>query len=152
MTDRVEEIVMMRSFLLCFLLVVVNALAEEKFSALAIDYHALAKLVDRLDAIILKDVNFKDVEFLEAMDQLQKRGSRDPKNSRGGTGGTGVINFFVRKNRTDGEEKPEPKVSLSEKSISFAAAVDAICREAGYRWRVDLSKGVPYMHIEGDPG
>lgn len=132
--------------LLCLLCVSVLS-AEDRFAAISQDYHAQARLVDRLDGFVLSEVKIQDLDLIDALSVLQKLGSKEPENARGGIPGTGVINYVIRGNPSLPEEKEKVTVALNAESISFAAAVDAICKQAGYRWSVDLPKGVPYLEI-----
>jgi hypothetical protein len=131
-----------------------SAAEEPKFDALAEDYEAKAKIVERLDTIMLKDVRIEDLDIGEAVHLLQGLGSGDDSHR-------GVINLFIRApgrhgpaesgdafdpfapaptepKEPDEPERPnEPvKVSLIAASISFAEAIDKICTQAGYRWEI----------------
>ena len=137
---------------------------EKKFEAVAIDYAALADLVAKLDQIVLEDVKIVELPIGEAISELQQLGVKGRKAS-------GIINFVVRppKGATEdplrqgdaddpfaGAEHHEPyypdTVSLTANSISFAAAVDELCKRAGYIWSVDLSKPhLPYLNIRPNP-
>lgn len=137
---------------------------EKKFEAIALDYAGLADLVAKLDKLILEDVRIVDVPIGEAVSELQKLGVKGSKAS-------GVINFVVRpledpKDDPPGEGgKDDPfaggeesqiyypeTVSLTSASISFAAAVDEICKRAGYIWSVDISKPtMPYLILRPNP-
>lgn len=130
----------------------VSAQADAKnFEAVALDYAALADLVSKLDRVILKDVKIVDLPLGEAITLLQKLGVKGSKAS-------GVINVAVRAPEVaeghtrgeGGEDDPfansaQPQlyypetVSLTVDSISFAAAIDELCKRAGYIWSVDLS-------------
>lgn len=137
---------------------------EKKFEAIALDYAALADLVSKLDRLILDDVRIVDLPIGEAVAALQKLGIKGSKAS-------GVINVVVRAPETAkdeprghggeddpfaGAEQPTPyypeTVSLTADSISFAAAIDELCKRAGYIWSVDLSgPTMPYLNLRPNP-
>ncbi|MEM1084219.1 MAG: hypothetical protein AAGI48_08855 [Verrucomicrobiota bacterium] len=129
-------------------------LAEEpEFGAIADDYAAKAKIVERLDKVILRDVQIDGLSIEEAVHQLQGLGSADGSHG-------GVINLIIRGRREPRESapieadpddpftpsaeepvEPEPpkqpaKIKLRSDSISFAKAIDRVCTQAGYRWAV----------------
>ncbi|MCH7228984.1 hypothetical protein, partial [Haloferula sp. A504] len=120
---------------------------DPKFGALAEDYEAKAKIVKRLDEIMLKDVRINGLSIGEAVALVQALGSDGEKG--------GVINFFIRRPpalgadgsadpfapHRDGPAEPRaPKkpvrITLNVDTISFAHAIDRICAQAGYRWEI----------------
>lgn len=137
---------------------------EKKFDAIALDYAAMADLVSKLDRVILDDVKIVDLPIGEAVTELQKLGVK-------GSTASGVINVVVRAPETAegdprgnsdeddpfaGAEQPEPyypeTVSLTADSISFAAAIDELCKRAGYIWSVDMPKPtMPCLNLRPNP-
>ncbi len=137
---------------------------EKKFEAIAVDYAALADLVSKLDQLILEDVRIVDLPIGEAVSKLQRLGVKGSKAS-------GVINVVVRAPEVAQIDHPEQAaeddpfagaenskhsypetVSLTADSISFAAAVDELCKRAGYIWSVDLPEPtMPYLTLRPNP-
>lgn len=143
----------------------VSAKADEtKFAAISEDYAALADLVAKLDLLVLEDVRIVDLPIGEAISKLQQLGIK-------GRRASGVINVVVRPPDAANVGRPEQSaaddpfaggerqevhypetVSLTADSISFAAAVDELCKRAGYIWSVDLpTPTMPYLLLRPNP-
>jgi len=118
------------------------------FTAIKEDYQAKAAIVDKLDKIILLDLNIKNLSLEEAISKLMSSKS-------------GVINYVIRKPAVAGVAKNDPfgnpppqkdklpkKLTLISKSLSFAKAIDKICQEAGHHWAISIdNRGIPTLVI-----
>ena len=115
-----------------------------------------AKIVKILEGLSAKDLKIEDLPLSEAIHQLQKACA--PRE------GTAVINFVIRYPKVQGREDPQGKqpepeapelrVTLRAETVDFAAAVDRMCRQVGYRWSIDVpeSTGIPVLVIASDRG
>jgi hypothetical protein len=130
----------------------VAAVEEPRFQALAEDYAAKAEIVAQLDRIILIDLKFENKTLDEAIAMIREK-SEDNK--------WATISFVIRKPRTtttvpafdddpfakNEEENPKAveekkleiseRISLSVAKISFAQAVDQLCKKTGHCWSIE---------------
>ena len=102
-------------------------------------------VLKQLEALAMPEIDLPKQSFTAALGALQQRYA----NGKGG----GVINFIVRGSATDQPAAPESNpaekiVSLQAKNLNIAAAIDALCVQAGCEWWLESNdEGVPLLVI-----
>ncbi len=91
------------------------------------------RVIAQLENIEVDDVSFEKLTTAEAMGYLTKKVV--------GNKGGGVIHFVIR-----GADQAK-RVGITSKSLTFAKAVDEICRQSGRVWRIDFNEtsGAPFL-------
>ncbi len=94
------------------------------------------RVIAQLEDIKIADVSFEKLTATEAMGYLTKKVV--------GNKGGGVINFVVR-----GADQAK-RVGITSKSLTFAQAVDEVCRQSGRVWMIDFNEtsGAPILVIK----
>ena len=97
-------------------------------------------VIAQLEMIEIADVSFEKLSVAAAMSYLNKRVV--------GEKGGGVINFVIRGND---EVK---SIAITRGSLTFAKAVDEICRQGGRVWMIDFNdaSGAPILVIKNKDG
>ena len=118
------------------------------FESLSEDYAAKARIVEVLDKIVLTDVRIQKQLLPDAISLLEKK-------VPAGSGRLPEIDIFFVDSAVDPfanqAEPPRLKrgVALEVASISFARAIDHLCRDSDYRWLIKIDKeGKPTLRIE----
>jgi hypothetical protein len=119
------------------------------FESLSEDYAAKARIVEALDKIVLTDVNIQKQRLPDAISLLKKK-------VPAGSGNLPEIDTFIESSGDpflDEAEEAEAVglkgVTLEAASISFARAIDLLCRDSDYRWLIKIDeKGKPILKIE----
>lgn len=81
-------------------------------------------LLQRLEIIQISSEGVKDVEAREAF-RLINRGAHGEK--------AAIINFVLR-----GADTAKARISLKEKTLTFAEAIDSLCHQANCRWALEF--------------
>jgi hypothetical protein len=103
------------------------------------------KALKQLEALAVPEIDLPKQAFTAALESLQQR------YAKGKAGG--VINFIVKDSATSQPAAPgsvpaDKTVSLQAKNLSFAAAIDALCVQAGCEWWLEAyDEEVPLLVI-----
>ena len=94
------------------------------------------RVIDRLEDIKIDEVSFENLTAAEAVGYLTQRVVGDK--------GGGLINFVIR-----GADQAK-RVGITSGSLTFAKAVDEICRQSGRVWMIDFNEtsGAPVLVIK----
>ena len=98
------------------------------------------RVIDQLENIEIDDVSFEKLSAAAAMGYLTKKVV--------GEKGGGVINFVIK-----GADQAKI-VGITRKRLTFAQAVDEICRQSGRVWMIDFNEtsGAPILVIKNKKG
>ena len=98
------------------------------------------RVIAQLENIKVDDVSFEKLTATEAMSYLTKKVV--------GNKGGDVINFVIR-----GADSAQ-RVGITSKSLTFAQAVDEICRQSGRVWMIDFNEasGAPILVLKNKNG
>lgn len=129
------------------LLLITSPVFAAPFASLAEDYSAKARIVEALDKMVLTDVKIHNQPLPDAIALLEKK-------VPAGSGSLPEIDIFVEFSDDDPFADPaEPtslkSVTLEAASISYARAIDQLCRDSDYRWLIKIdNEGKPTLRIE----
>ena len=118
------------------------------FKAIKEDYRAKAAVVEKLDKIILTDLNIRNLPLEDALSKLNNPRPR-------------VINYVIRKPKVTRiaddapfagpppkKIQPPKKLTLVSESLSFAKALDQLCQGADHLWAISFNdRGLPILII-----
>ena len=98
------------------------------------------RMISQLEDIEIDDVSFEKLSVAEAIGYLNKKVV--------GENGGGVINLVIR-----GADEPK-SVGITRKNLTFAKAVDEICRQSGRVWKIEFNEatGAPILVIKNKNG
>ena len=96
------------------------------------------RVIAQLENIEIKDISFEKLSAAEAMGYLTKKVV--------GKKAGGVINFVIR-----GADQAR-RAGITSKSLTYAQAVDEICRQSGRVWMIDFNEtsDAPVLVIKKD--
>ena len=91
-------------------------------------------VIAQLEKINIENVAIRDLKPSEALNYLRRKIVGDK--------GGGVINLVIR-----GSQAAEKKITIQKEGMNYAEAVDAICEQVGWSWKIAFneSSGAPIL-------
>lgn len=128
------------------LLLATSPVFAAPFESLSEDYAAKARILEALDKIVLTDVKIQNQALPDALDLLEK-------NVPAGSGQLPEVELFAGFSEDDpfadpGQPTSWKGITFEAASISYARAIDRLCRESGHQWLIEIDQeGKPVLQF-----